>query len=73
MTQTFKVTGMSCGHCEAQVKNALLTHTDITDVKVSKDTQSATITSLQPVELKTLKSTFEEFEGMFEIANMQQV
>lgn len=70
MTQTFKVTGMSCGHCEAQVKNALLTHTDVTDVKVSKDTESAIIESNTPIEFETLKKTFEEFEGMFEISNM---
>jgi len=69
MTQTFKVTGMSCGHCEAQVKNALFTHADVTDVKVSKDTESATITSDKPIELDSLKSTFEEFEGAFEISN----
>lgn len=70
MTQTFKVTGMSCGHCETQVKNALLTHTDVTDVKVSKDTESAIIESNTPIEFETLKKTFEEFEGMFEISNM---
>jgi len=69
MTQTFKVTGMSCGHCEAQVKNALLTQADISTVEVSKDTQSATITSDKPIELESLKSTFEEFEGAFEISN----
>ena len=69
MTQTFKVTGMNCGHCEAQVKNALLSHENISTAEVSKDTQSATITSEQPVELERLKNIFSKFEGMFEISN----
>jgi len=71
MTQTFKVTGMSCGHCEAQVKNALLTHGDITEAVVSKDTESATITANKPIDFEALKKTFNEFEGMFEISNVQ--
>ena len=71
MTQTFKVTGMNCGHCEAQVKNALLSHENISIAEVSKDSQSATITSEQFVELDSLKSIFNQFEGMFEISNSQ--
>ncbi len=71
MTQTFKITGMSCGHCEAQVKNALLSHKNITAAEVSKDTQSATITSEQAIELERLKTIFNEFEGMFEISSIQ--
>jgi len=71
MTQTFKVTGMSCGHCEAQVKNALLTHSDITEVAVSKDSESATITADKPIDFEALKKTFNKFEGMFEISNVQ--
>lgn len=71
MTQTYKVTGMSCGHCEAQVKNALLSHENITSAEVSKDTQSASITSEQPIKLERLKSMFDKFEGMFEISSIQ--
>jgi len=72
MTQTFKVTGMSCGHCEAQVKNALLAHENIIAAEVSKDSQSAIITSEQLVELERLKNMFDaEFEGMFEILPLQ--
>lgn len=70
MTQTYKVIGMNCGHCEAQVKTALLTHNDVTNAEVSKDTQSATITTNSAIEFDTLKKTFEEFEGMFEILNI---
>lgn len=71
MTQTFKVTGMSCGHCEAQVKNALLSHENISTAEVSKDTQSATITSKSPIEFETLRKTFDEFDGMFKISTVQ--
>ena len=70
MTQTFKVIGMSCGHCEAQVKNALLSHENIATVEVSKDSQSATVTSEQTIELSQLKQLFEvEFDDMFQISN----
>ena len=72
MTQTFKVTGMNCGHCEAQVKNALLSDENITAAEISKDTQSAIITSEQPIELERLKNMLDaEFEGMFEIMSPQ--
>jgi len=70
MTQIFKVKGMSCGHCEIQVKNALLSHENVTAAEVSKDSQSAIITSEQPVEFEGLKTIFHEFEGMFEISNI---
>jgi copper chaperone CopZ len=44
MTHTYKLTGMTCGSCEAKVKSALLTIENITDVEVSKEDNSATIT-----------------------------
>ena len=44
MTHTYKVTGMTCGSCEAKVKSSLLMLPGVTAVEVSKDNQTATIT-----------------------------
>lgn len=43
MTHTYKVTGMTCGNCEANVKSSLLKLPNVTEVEVSKDNQTATI------------------------------
>lgn len=44
MTHQYQITGMTCSSCEAKVKSALLTIENLTNVEVSKDTNSATIT-----------------------------
>lgn len=44
MTHQYQITGMTCSSCEAKVKSALLTIENVTNVEVSKDTNSATIT-----------------------------
>lgn len=44
MTHTYKVTGMTCVGCEATVKNRLLALSEIKDVEISKETETATIT-----------------------------
>ena len=60
MTHTYKVTGMTCGGCEAKVKSSLLMVPYITDVEVSKNTQSATITMEKHVSLTTLQQSLGE-------------
>ena len=44
MTHTYQLTGMTCSSCEAKVKSALLMLENVSDVTVSKDEKSATIT-----------------------------
>jgi copper chaperone CopZ len=44
MTHTYQLTGMTCGSCEAKVKSALLMVANVTDVVVSKNENTATIT-----------------------------
>jgi Cu2+-exporting ATPase len=44
MVHKYQVTGMTCGGCEAKVKSALLKVENVTNVEVSKDENSATIT-----------------------------
>lgn len=44
MVHTYQITGMTCSSCEAKVKSALLMVDNVTNVAVSKDENSATIT-----------------------------
>ena len=44
MTHTYKLSGMTCGSCEAKVKSSLLKSPNVTEVQVSKEKNTATIT-----------------------------
>jgi copper chaperone CopZ len=44
MKHNYKVTGMTCGNCEAKVKSTLLMLENVTNVEVSKEENLATIT-----------------------------
>ena len=60
MTHTYKLTGMTCGSCEAKVKNSLLMLANITEVQVSKDTESATISMDKHIALPTLQAALDK-------------
>ena len=60
MTHTYKVTGMTCGSCEAKVKGGLLMLPNITDIEVSKETQSATITMEKHIALPLLQAALDK-------------
>lgn len=51
---------MTCGSCEAKVKGSLLMLPNITEVQVSKDTNSATITMEKHTALPTLQAALEK-------------
>ena len=55
MTHTYQVTGMTCANCEATVKSNLLIVPDVTDVVVSKQNSSATVTMDKHVSLQELQ------------------
>lgn len=55
MTHTYKVTGMTCSSCEAKVKGSLLLLPGITEVEVSKEKQTATISMEKHIALSTLQ------------------
>lgn len=59
MVHKYQVTGMTCGNCEAKVKSALLIVEHVTDVKVSKDDNSATITMDKHVALSDLQKALD--------------
>lgn len=60
MTHTYTITGMTCTSCEAKVKSALLMVENVTNVEVSKDTHSATITMEKHIPLATLQKALDD-------------
>lgn len=60
MTHTYKVTGMTCGGCEAKVKSSLLMLPNVNEVEVSKETQSATISMDKHISLSTLQNALDK-------------
>jgi Cu+-exporting ATPase len=55
MIHTYQVAGMTCGACEAKVKSALLSLEHITDVSISKEEESVTITMNEHIETEILQ------------------
>ena len=60
MTHTYKVTGMTCGNCEAKVKSNLLMLPGVTEVEVSKENQSATITMDKHIPISTFQNALDK-------------
>lgn len=60
MTHIYTVTGMTCGGCEAKVKGNLLMVPHITEVVVSREKQSATITMDKHIGLPKLQQSLGE-------------
>ena len=59
MRHTYKLTGMTCGSCEAKVKSALQTIANVTNVAVSKDLETATITMDKHIALSDLQKVLD--------------
>ncbi len=60
MTHTYKVTGMNCSSCEAKVKNSLLMLPNVTEVEVSKEKQTATISMDKHIAIATFQNALPE-------------
>jgi len=60
MTHTYKVTGMTCGGCEAKVKSSLLMLPNVTEVDVSKEKETATITMDKHIALSTFQNALDK-------------
>ncbi len=60
MTHTYKVTGMTCGSCEAKVKSTLLMLPSVTEVEVSKEKQTAIITMDKHIALSTFQNALDK-------------
>jgi copper chaperone len=59
-TQTYTVTGMTCGHCVASVTEEVQEIPGIEDVDVVLETGSLTITSAEPVDDAAVRTAVEE-------------
>lgn len=71
MTHTYNLTGMTCGSCEAKVKSALLMVENISNVEVSKDTNTATITMDKHISLSNLQTALGGKESKYQISAIQ--
>ena len=68
MTHTYKLTGMTCGNCEAKVKSVLLMVENVTNVEVSKDENSATITMDKHIALQNFQKALNEKDSKYQIS-----
>lgn len=59
-TETYTVTGMTCGHCVASVTEEVSAIGGVEDVTVALDTGLVTITSGAPVDPVAVRSAVEE-------------
>jgi copper chaperone len=59
-TQTFTVTGMTCGHCVASVTEEISELPGVEAVDVVLDSGAVTVTSSQPLEQQSVRAAVEE-------------
>ena len=71
MTHTYQLTGMTCGNCEAKVKSALLMVENVTNVEVSKDENSATITMDKHIALQDFQKALNKKDSKYSITAME--
>ena len=59
-TQTFTVTGMTCGHCVSSVTEEVQEIAGVEAVAVDLPTGAVTVTSAEPLDEATVKAAVEE-------------
>ena len=59
-TATYLVEGMTCGHCEASVRNALTQLPGVSEVTVDLDTGQVTVTSAGSLDTETVRAAVDE-------------
>ena len=59
-TQTYTVTGMTCGHCVASVTEEVQEIPGVENVDVVLETGSLTVTSAEPVDDAAVRTAVEE-------------
>jgi copper chaperone len=59
-TQTYTVTGMTCGHCVASVTEEVQEIPGVEHVEVVLETGSLTVTSAEPVEDAAVRTAVED-------------
>lgn len=58
-TTTYRVAGMTCGHCVTAVTNEVGRVTGVTDVHVDLDAGTATVTTDRPVDVAAVAAAVE--------------
>jgi len=58
ITKKYEITGMTCSGCEAKVKSILIASENVVSAEVSKDDNSAIITSVKELNLENLRLSF---------------
>ena len=59
-TQTFTVTGMTCGHCATSVSEEVSEIDGVQDVAVVVETGAVTVTSADPLDEADVRAAVEE-------------
>ena len=59
-TETYTVTGMTCGHCAASVTEEISELAGVDSVDVALETGAVTITSAEPVDRAAVQAAVEE-------------
>ena len=59
-TATYDVRGMTCGHCVNAVTDELTNLHGVTDVAVDLDTGAVTVTSIEPLDLESVRAAIDE-------------
>ena len=59
-TTTYKVKGMTCGHCEQAVTNELTSIEGVTDVAVNLETGDVTVTSRAQLQEAAVRAAVDE-------------
>lgn len=57
---TYTVTGMTCGHCVASVREEVGAIDGVTDVAVDLPTGAVTVTSAEPIDAARVRTAVEE-------------
>lgn len=60
MTHSYQITGMTCESCEAKVKTALFSLNNVSEVEVSKQNNTATITMDSHIALHDLQKVLDD-------------
>ncbi|MFE6286553.1 heavy-metal-associated domain-containing protein [Streptomyces sp. NPDC057877] len=60
VTAVYKVSGMTCGHCEGAVSQEISTLDGVTDVKAVATTGEVTVTSAAPLDEEAVRAAVDE-------------
>ncbi|MFH8463773.1 heavy-metal-associated domain-containing protein [Streptomyces sp. NPDC017991] len=66
VTTVYRVSGMSCGHCEGSVSGEISRITGVTSVKAVASTGEVTVISAAPLDEKAVRAAVDE--AGFELA-----